>query len=92
MPKKVEGYEAIFYTIDCKRNDSVDIKCGGPPYLGFDFSIDAEIPEEEVITKLRELLEKVGHPVLSVRARDKRIVEKLWTWEAIEKCIKETKL
>lgn len=32
--------------VDCVQNDSVDIRCGGPQYLGFDFYVKGEQAEE----------------------------------------------
>jgi hypothetical protein len=51
MPKKVSGFEAKYYSINCKENDRVDIRCGGPQFLGFDFHMDSELEESEVIDK-----------------------------------------
>ena len=32
--------------VDCVANDPVDIRCGGPEYLGFDFNVKEEETEE----------------------------------------------
>lgn len=32
--------------VDCVVNDPVDIRCGGPEYLGFDFNVKEEVTEE----------------------------------------------
>lgn len=32
--------------VDCVANDPVDIRCGGPNYLGFDFHVREEVTEE----------------------------------------------
>lgn len=32
--------------VDCVANDPVDIRCGGPEYLGFDFFVREEQAEE----------------------------------------------
>ena len=32
--------------VDCVTNDPVDIRCGGPEYLGFDFNVREEETEE----------------------------------------------
>lgn len=92
MVKKVEAYEAIHYSVDCKKNDPVDIKCGGPYYLGFDFYVDIERPEEEVREKIRELLEKYNKPCVSIHARHHRAVKKLWTDDMMEEYIRDTTL
>ena len=33
-------------SVDCVKNDSVDIRCGGPSYLGFDFNVPKDKLEE----------------------------------------------
>lgn len=33
-------------SVDCVANDPVDIRCGGPYYLGFDFNVREEQTEE----------------------------------------------
>ena len=32
--------------VDCVVNDPVDVRCGGPAYLGFDFNVKEEQTEE----------------------------------------------
>ena len=39
--------------VDCERNDPVDIRCGGPDYLGFDFYVKDE--EVGYVTPLARL-------------------------------------
>ena len=39
-------------TIDCEQNDSVDIKCGGPVFIGFDFFVDADENMVDFITPI----------------------------------------
>lgn len=45
--------------VDCVANDPVDIRCGGPEYLGFDFNVREEETEEmkKFITVTLETLE-----------------------------------
>lgn len=33
-------------SVDCVANDPVDVRCGGPAYLGFDFNVKTEKTEE----------------------------------------------
>jgi len=42
-------------SIDTIPNDPVDVRCGGPYYLGFDFKVDAD----EDVSNLREYLTSV---------------------------------
>lgn len=90
-----ETEERVFtklYSIDCEYNDREDLKYGGPRTVGFDFFIDSMIPEEEVRSKLTELLKKYGRPLMEIRvgAEDTPILLKnLWTWDRIEKEIEK---
>ena len=34
--------------VDCVHNDPVDIRCGGPLYLGFDFFVKKEETDEMI--------------------------------------------
>lgn len=85
MPKKVTGYSARSIIVDCKKNDSVDIKCGGPQYLGFDFYIDSELNIKKEISFIKETLEEYGKPCINIQSGKKLIVQKLWTRKMIEK-------
>ena len=88
MPKMVKAYKGKHYSVNCKYNDSVDIKCGGPQFLGFDFYIDPEKPEEKVISHIKRELKKNKLPLISVTAGRIHLVSKLWTRKAIDDCIK----
>lgn len=35
-------------SIDTEENDPVDIRCGGPQYVGYDFVVDADEDPKEV--------------------------------------------
>ena len=37
--------------VDCVANDPVDIRCGGPEYLGFDFNVREEETEDMIQDK-----------------------------------------
>jgi hypothetical protein len=84
-------YRARHYSVNCKRNDDVDIKCGGPPVLGFDFYIDIDMPEDETVEWLKEALKKTNHECMGVSALGTMEVQKLWTQKEILKCMKETR-
>ena len=34
--------------VDCVVNDPVDVRCGGPEYLGFDFNVPTEETESSI--------------------------------------------
>lgn len=75
--------------IDCEKNDEVDIRCGGPQYLGFDFVVDDSENDKELYDFLKVKLKENGHSCLGIKIYD--IPEyKIWTREEMEKCIKET--
>jgi len=82
-------YEARHYAIDCEKNDPVDIRCGGPLMLGFDFYIDASLPEKEVIGWLRKALIEAGHNCSRIGALGLRYIPKkdLWTQKKIWACM-----
>lgn len=76
-------------TVNCERNDPVDMKCGGPAVLGFDFYVDAD---EDMVDFIKSKLRENGLPVMSISVSKKEdeIVEKnLWTKEKISECIRK---
>lgn len=74
-------------TVDCERNDPVDIKCGGPEYLGFDFFVnDADV--DEIIEFIKSELNKNELPLISIESYDCPDTS-AWTKENISACIKE---
>lgn len=52
-------------SVDCAHNDPVDIRCGGPEYLGFDFGVKTE-NVDEMIKFIKLTLEKFDVPYISV--------------------------
>ena len=90
MLKTVKAYEAKHYSVNCKPNDSVDIKCGGPPILGFDFYVDSTKSEKIVITHIKKELKKNNLPLMSIRVvENNRLVKTLWTNKMISEAIKK---
>lgn len=74
--------------VDCERNDPVDIRCGGPQILGFDFFVKDE-NVDEMISFIKEQL-KLNHlPLMAITTVFAPTEAKLWTKEMIAKCIKE---
>ena len=78
--------------INCKANDAVDMRCGGPPFLGLDFYVD--IDDESIKAWLKKALKKHGHPVMSITLGDEIEIapKNLWSRQKIEGCLKETVL
>ena len=77
-------------SIDCQENDSVDIRCGGPEYLGYDFFIDCE-NANEMISYIKETCKELNVPILNLYLDQDKIYEKdedkVWTKEKIYACI-----
>ena len=57
--------ECIKICVDCVKNDPVDIKAGGPEYLGFDFFVRIE-EAEEIKLFISECLNKYGIPLVNI--------------------------
>ena len=92
--KTIEVCNAKVYDIACERNDPVDIRCGGPAVLGYDFGVSPDEDEAEILKFLRETLKKYNRPLIgiSVKVQKDFPVKHLWTKERMEKCIKENAL
>jgi hypothetical protein len=67
-------------SVDCCDNDPVDIRCGGPDYLGYDFFVRAE-DKEEMIEFIKEKIEEFGLPLQAIYAWGERVypINILWT-------------
>lgn len=75
--------------IACQPNDSVDIKCGGPKYLGYDFYVKNE-EIKEMISFIKTTCADLKVPIISLyymNSNNKELSE-LWTKEKIYNCIK----
>ena len=77
-------------SVDCVENDPVDVKCGGPDYLGFDFSVPKK-QTKEMIKFIVEALNTLEVPLVSIYSSGERDVEesKVWTKEKIVREIKK---
>lgn len=78
-------------TINCEENDSVDIRCGGPRILGFDFIVDAEEGKADIEKFIRDELRKNNRPCQSIHISGSTcevLPEHIWTHNMISKCIK----
>ena len=47
--------------VDCTLNDPVDVRCGGPEYLGFDFNVKKE-DSSEMLNFIKEALNSLDVP------------------------------
>lgn len=78
-------------SVDSVYNDPVDIRCGGPEYLGFDFFVkEDEIKEMAVF--IAETLNKYNVPLAGMNVVGAPVSlseNKIWTKERIEACIQK---
>lgn len=75
--------------VDCEKNDSVDIRCGGPIFVGYDFV--AEGTKEELEAFIRDTLSICKQPVSSVILTPYSSAEaKIWSKEEIEEEIRNS--
>lgn len=88
--KKIEVCEAVLYSISCEHNDSVDIRCGGPAMLGYDFGVSPDEDEKDIKEFLEKTVKKYKNPFISIRTSKQKNfpVKHLWTKEKMEECIK----
>ncbi len=89
MVKKVDAYELTHVEVNCKRNDIVDIKCGGPAVLGFDFYIDPNT-FDEVKEYIEKVLKENDIPLMSIRNDGTAISGSIWNKEMIKTCIQDS--
>ena len=77
-------------SVDCVSNDPVDIRCGGPEYLGFDFNVKEEQTEEmkKFIAVTLKTLE-VPLANLYVSGTIDLSEKDVWTKERIVKAVKD---
>jgi len=81
----VEMQKAIHISVDCEHNDRVDIRCGGPPILGFDFYVPADVDLVDYIKHIKACLRKNGRPCLGVSHKETTVKasQKLWSKKRI---------
>ena len=76
-------------SVDCVINDPVDVKAGGPEYLGFDFFV--KNTETMEITKfIIQTLNEFNIPLISIGVIQKNILlteKEIWDKNRIAECI-----
>ena len=89
--EKVTLVKVNHFCVDCEKNDEVDINCGGPDYIGYDFFVDYDIEKKDVIALIEKELKKYKQPLLrSIRTHKQQIrISSLWSLDKIKKCIKD---
>ncbi len=79
-------YKGSKIVVDCITNDPVDVRCGGPKVLGYDYFVKYE-DASELVGVITETLEEMALPIMSIRIEDEgklRLSEKeLWTKKRI---------
>lgn len=75
--------------VNCVANDPVDIRCGGPAYLGFDFNVRVE-QTQEMLKFITVTLESFEVPLVNIYVSGTiNLSEKdVWTKERIVEEIK----
>ena len=71
-------------------NDSVDIRCGGPATLGYDFYVEAA-KVKSLEEHVKKCLRKYGRSWLNISSSKISFLlpkNKVWTEKKIENCIK----
>ena len=71
-------------------NDTADIRCGGPPTLGYDFYVK-RIEAKKLKPHIEKCLVKYGRPNLGISVSNTDFylpAKKIWTSKKIEECIK----
>ena len=74
--------------VDCVVNDPVDVRRGGPEYLGFDFFVREE-QTNETMAFIIDTLTNYEIPILNIKISDTLYLNnnEVWTKEKITKCI-----
>ena len=76
-------------SVDCIKNDIVDIRCGGPVFLGFDFFVKKDEVDSMIIF-IAETLKEFDVPYINISPTKDVMIErnKVFTKKAIVACIK----
>lgn len=88
---KITTCDAVHIDILCQKNNTNDIDCGGPVYLGYDFYIEMTQNISEIKETIRSFLRKYHRPFISFKETIEKDcnIGKVWAIETIEECIKD---
>ncbi len=67
-------------SIDIEENDPVDVRAGGPYYLGYDYVVKAS-EAEEIMDFIKDIFNKTNRKYISIYISDKDLykdAEKVW--------------
>lgn len=87
----MEEFKCRKISVDSVYNDPVDIRCGGPEFLGFDFFVKEEEVKDMAVF-IADTMNKYGVPLngMNVVGLPVSLSEnKVWTKERIESCIQK---
>ena len=87
----MENFKCRKISVDSVYNDPVDVRCGGPVFLGFDFFVKEEEVKDMAIF-IADTMNKYGVPLsdMNVVGAPVSLSEnKIWTKEKIEAAIKK---
>ena len=76
--------------INTTENDSVDIRCGGPRYLGYDFVVDADENPKELEKFLKQTLNDLHRSYIHIWISPSTVEvakEHIWDHARIKQCI-----
>lgn len=75
--------------VNCVVNDPVDVRCGGPQYLGFDFNVlDSKVNYMKIYIK--STLESLSVPFVAFTTSSVEVPEEhLWDEDRIYDCISD---
>lgn len=88
--KTVKAVRATHICVTCGENDSVDIRCGGPATLGYDFYVDPK-EAKKLVKHVKAMLEKYERPCENIDVYPRSDLMKpkeIWTANRITRCIK----
>ena len=77
-------FKGIKIAVDCIKNDPVDVRCGGPRMLGYDFIVREE-EKDEMMKFIKETIEEFGLPLESIYVwgEGDYPIDSLWTKERV---------
>lgn len=77
-------------SVDCIKNDPVDVKAGGAEILGYDFFVE-EQETERLVSLIDTTIKELSLPLMGIKVLDDKKLtlpeEQVWRDERIVQCI-----